>query len=96
MQPPPTEKMLVVALIKREERKMDEIKIPYIAHEAGMARLERANRRLWILCIILIVLLFGSNAAWFYYENQFEDVVVTQENADGYNNYVGNDGDITN
>jgi len=45
MQPPPTEKMLVVALIKRKERKMDEIKIPYIAHEAGMARLERVIAR---------------------------------------------------
>ena len=74
----------------------DDITIPYIAHEADMARQERSNKRLWILCIILVILLIGSNVAWLYYENQFEDVVVTQDNADGYNNFVGNDGNITN
>jgi hypothetical protein len=31
---------------------------------------------------------------WLYYENSFEDVVVTQDNANGYNSYIGNDGDI--
>lgn len=70
--------------------------IPYYAHEGVVARMERANRRLWILCILLIVLLVGTNIAWIVYENSFEDIVVTQDNADGYNNYVGNDGDITN
>ena len=74
----------------------DDITIPYIAHEADMARLERSNKRLWLLCVILVVLLIGSNVAWLYHESQFEDVVVTQENADGYNNFVGNDGNITN
>jgi len=74
----------------------DDITIPYIAHEADMARLERSNKRLWLLCVILVVLLIGSNVAWLYHEIQFEDVVVTQENADGYNNFVGNDGNITN
>ena len=75
---------------------MEQKMIPYFCHEGDMARLERSNKRLWLLCIILVVLLIGSNVAWLYYENQFEDVVVTQENADGYNNYVGNDGNITN
>ena len=76
---------------------MDDHKdVPYIVHESIMARMERTIRRLWILCIILILLLAGTNAAWIVYENSFEDIVVTQDNADGYNNYVGNDGDITN
>lgn len=70
--------------------------INYAAHEGMMARMERTIRRLWILCIILILLLAGTNAAWIYYENSFEDVVVTQENDDGYNNYIGEDGTITN
>ena len=70
--------------------------ISYAAHEGMMARMERTIRRLWILCIILIMLLAGSNAAWIYYETSFEDVVVTQENDDGYNNYIGEDGTITN
>lgn len=55
------------------------ITIPYLVHEGDMARQERTIKRLWILCIILILLLAGSNAAWFYYENQFEDVVTTTQ-----------------
>lgn len=54
--------------------------IPYYAHEGIVARMERMNRRLWILCIVLIVLLAGSNGAWLYYENQFiDEVSVTQD-----------------
>ena len=75
---------------------MEQQPISSFAHAGMMARMERANRRLWILCILLIVLLVGTNIAWIVYENSFEDIVVTQDNADGYNNYVGNDGDITN
>lgn len=72
--------------------------VPYIAHEAAMARMERTNKRLWILLILLVVLLFGSNAAWIYYESQWEvvETEITQENETGYNNYIGNDGDIYN
>jgi hypothetical protein len=76
---------------------MDDNKmIPYIAFESATSRQERTIRRVWILCIILIIALIGTNAGWIYWESQWEDVVVTQENADGYNNYIGNDGDITN
>lgn len=68
--------------------------VSYYVHEEMMARQERTIKRVWILCIILIIALIGTNAGWIYYENSFEDTVVTQENADGYNNYIGNDGDI--
>lgn len=72
--------------------------IPYFAHEGIVARMERANRRLWILCIVLILLLAGTNGAWVYYESQFADetLTVTQDSPDGVNNFIGNDGDITN
>ena len=78
---------------------MDEnnLSVPYIVHEGDMARLERTNKRLWILSIMLVLLLVGTNAGWIYYENQFiDEVTITQENDDGYNNYIGNDGDINN
>lgn len=68
--------------------------IPFISFESALARLERTNRRLFILCIILILLLLATNLSWIYYENSFEDVVVTQDNANGYNSYIGNDGNI--
>lgn len=71
--------------------------IPFYAHEGIVARMERSNRRLWILCIILIVLLAVTNGAWIWNESQFVDeITVTQDNEDGINNYVGNDGNITN
>ena len=47
--------------------------------ESALAKLEKANTRLWIIVILLIVALVGTNAGWIYYENSFEDVVVTQE-----------------
>ena len=53
--------------------------IPYVAHEGAMVRLERTNRRLWIVVIILILALLATNSAWLYYESQMEDVYVTQE-----------------
>jgi hypothetical protein len=46
--------------------------IPFVVHEADMTRMERTNRRVWILCIILIALLFATNAGWLYYESQFQ------------------------
>ena len=70
--------------------------VPYIAHESDMVRMERTNRRLWILCLFLIFMLVATNFGWLVYEKSFTDITITQENEDGYNNYIGNDGDITN
>ena len=72
--------------------------VPYIAHESAVARLERVIKRLWVLVLTLIILLCASNAAWIWWESQYETIetTITQENADGYNNYIGNDGDIVN
>ena len=72
--------------------------VPYIVHEGAVARLERVIKRMWVLVIALIILLCASNAAWIWWESQYETIetTITQENADGYNNYIGNDGDIVN
>ena len=73
--------------------------VPYIVHEASMARSERTVKRLWATIILLILLLVSSNAAWIWWNNQWETVEsweITQENEDGNNNYIGNDGDIAN
>ena len=53
--------------------------IPFFAHEAETSRLERMNRRLWILLVVLVLALIGSNLAWVLYENQFTDEVYTNE-----------------
>ena len=70
--------------------------VPYIVHEGMMARAERTAKRLWITILLLIVLLAGTNAGWIWYQSQFEDIAISQENEDGYNNFIGNDGDIFN
>ena len=70
--------------------------VPYIAHESAVARLERVIKRLWVLVLALIILLCASNAAWIWYESQFEEVRIEQDNKSGYNNFIGNDEDIYN
>lgn len=71
-----------------KEEKVQVADVPYIVHEGMLARMERANRRLWVILIIVIVLFVG----WIYYENQFEDVVTTeieQQTGDGGgSNYI--------
>ena len=53
--------------------------VPYLVYEDTATRLERTIERLWILAIILVALLIGTNGAWLYYEHQFEDTVITQD-----------------
>ena len=72
----------------------DQKSISLLAHEGMIACLERTIRRLWIVCIILIVLLVATNGLWLWYESQFQYFEVTQESETGTNNYIGNDGDI--
>ena len=70
--------------------------VPYIPHESAVARLERVIKRLWVLALVLIIWLAASNAAWIWWESQFEEVRIEQDNESGYNNFIGNDGDIYN
>lgn len=73
--------------------------VPYIVLEAERARAERTFRRMWVLVIVLVLLLVGTNGAWLWWSNQWETVEsweITQENEGGNNNYIGNDGDIFN
>lgn len=44
---------------------------------SGLA--ERTIKRLWIVVILLIVLLVGTNAMWIYHESQYEDATITQD-----------------
>lgn len=78
---------------------MDSDGISRLLHESIVARLERIIHRLIWVIVLLVVLLVGTNGAWLWYESQWQTVEtlkVIQENEDGYNNYIGNDGDINN
>ena len=52
--------------------------VSYLVHESIMVRQERTIRRLWVLCIILIACLLGTNFAWIVYENSFDDISISQ------------------
>ena len=65
-------------------------------HEAEVARLERLNRRMFVIMIALIIALVGSWVGFWVYEAQFEDVVMTEIDQDtgeggGTNYIVGGD-----
>lgn len=68
--------------------------VPYLVHEGILVRQERTIKRLWILCIIIFLAFVASNAAWIYYESQWEVVTtettltqeVDQDSSDGGSN----------
>ena len=74
--------------------------VPYIVHEASMARMERNIKRLWIAVIVAVCLLFASNAgclyAWCQYDYSSEETIYQQDgeetNIIGYSNEVDNYG----
>ena len=77
-----------------KERQKQAEPVPFIVHESAMARMERANKRLWIVILILILLFVATNAGWIYYESQFEAFEtwqeVTQEaDGNGNNSFIG-------
>ena len=78
-------------------KKENKDNIPFVAHEADMSRMERTNKRLWIIVIVLIAVLLGTNGAWLWYESQFEYITeetiqnVDQDAENGENNFIGGD-----
>lgn len=64
--------------------------------ESSLAKLEKANVRLWVTVIVLIIALIGTNAGWLWWESQWQyvktetSIEATQE---GDNNIV-NGGDL--
>ena len=71
--------------------------VPYIAYEAALTKAEFSFKRLWAAIILLIVLLFGSNAGWLWYESQFEETTTTIEaEADDDGNAVANNNGMVN
>lgn len=72
------------------------VTVPYVAHEATVARQERQIKRMWIALIVAVAMLFASNIGWLIYESQFVTVSYEQD-GDGINNVnVGEQGDINN
>ena len=77
----------------KEIRKQQEATISRYAFESTMVSFETTIKRLWIVIIILIALLAGTNGAWIYYTSQWEVVETTevtqQADGSGNNSYIG-------
>lgn len=62
------------------------------------SQLNKANKRMFIIILVILGMWFATIGYLVYVLNDISVVeeTVTQENDGGYNNYIGNDGDITN
>ena len=73
--------------------------VPYIVYEGTMARFERTIRKLVLVIIVAISMMFASNMAWLYawnlYDYESSSVVVDSESK-GNANYIGASGVINN
>ena len=66
-------------------------KVPFAVYESLGDRLNIANKRLFILSIVLTVLLVFTNLGWLYYESQYqvEETTMIEAEQDGDVNIVG-------
>ncbi len=71
--------------------------VPYIVHEAAMARNERNVKRMIVAIVTAIALLFASNALWLWawMQYDYESYEITAD-GDSDANYIGQDGNIYN
>ena len=65
-------------------------------HEEEMFRMERHNKRLFLMLTIVILLLFATNTGWLIYEGLYDTVSYSQD-GEGINNInTGRQGDLLN
>lgn len=73
--------------------------VPYFVYERTIARFERTVKRLIIVIVIAVTLMFASNMAWLYawnlYDYESANVIVDGESK-GNANYIGASGVINN
>lgn len=76
---------------------MDDNRINFnYALDSQGARLERSNKRLFILNVILLIILLATNGAWIYHESQFVDEINLKQEVDTGDGdaYVNGIGDV--
>lgn len=81
------------------KKELEEVKEKSFALELLQDQ-RKANKRMFIIWIITFIALVGVSIYTVYLLNDIGTIETTtevdQSNSDGYNNYVGNDGDIIN
>ena len=77
------------------EKKMPE-NVPYIVYESERARSERHIKRMWIALIVLVALIFATNAIWLWAWTRY-DYVSYEYTQDGEGtNIIGNENEVNN
>ena len=77
------------------------VTVPYVVHEATVARQERQIKRMWIALIVAwsvvlaIVGIFTYERLQYDYTGTYEEIIVDAED-NGNANYIGQDGNIYN
>ena len=85
--------------IRKEVSEVKEIKKQSIAREM-LEDYKKQNKRLFIILIVVLCMWFATGVYLVYILNDIGTIetteTVTQDNKDGNNNYIGNDGTINN
>ena len=80
------------------KKELEQVKEQSFASEI-LQDYKKANKRQFIVILVILTMWFATIGYLIYILNDIgyvEETTITQENEDGYNNYIGNDGDIDN
>lgn len=84
------------------KKEVKEVKNQSLAREM-LEDYKKQNKRLFIIILVILVMWFATGCYLVYILNDVGTIEettttqeVTQENSDGTNNYIGNNGDINN
>lgn len=79
------------------KNELKEVKVQSFAMEL-LSDYKKVNKRQFIIILVLILSLVAETIFMFYTLNDIGTIeeTITQETSDGYNNYIGNDGEINN
>lgn len=70
------------------------VSVPFIVHEAAMARAERHNKRMCVALIIAIIIVFITNGCWLLFISQY-DFESYEYSQDGQGvNVIGNENGV--
>lgn len=85
--------------IRKEVKNVKEMSKQSLAKEM-LEDYKKQNKRLFIIIIIILMMWFATGCYLVYILNDTGVIEtteeITQDNENGYNNYIGNDGDINN
>lgn len=72
----------------------ENMSVPYIVYEGAQARQERTIKRLIVVIIIIVTMLFASNAIWMYFWNQYDTISYDYQQDGRGVNIIGNKNEV--